>query len=326
MSRLPQPGGDDGLWGQILNDFLAQSLNVDGTLKLSAVPVQSVNGKTGAVTLTAGDVGAPTTLAALTDVTTAGVTDTQVLAYNQSSAKWLPATVSGAAVSDADSTTKGILKLTGDLGGTANSPTVPGLAAKATDTAVVHNTGNENIGGIKTFTSSPVVPSASFPESAVVNLTTDLAAKAVDTAVVHNTGAESINGVKSFVSSPVVPAPSGNTAAVNKSYVDTAISGIVSGVSSVNTQVGAVTLTAANVGADASGAAATAQTNAEGYTDTQIATSPGFISYDTVNSIYPNRSTATSSGTRVVIWIGPVAPSVGGNGAIDGLDVWWRTP
>jgi hypothetical protein len=34
-------------------------------------------------------------------------------------------------VSDADATTKGVLKLTGDLGGTAASPTVPGLAAKA---------------------------------------------------------------------------------------------------------------------------------------------------------------------------------------------------
>ena len=32
------------------------------------------------------------------------------------------------------------------------------IAAKAVDSAVVHNTGNETIGGIKTFTSSPIVP------------------------------------------------------------------------------------------------------------------------------------------------------------------------
>ena len=34
-------------------------------------------------------------------------------------------------VVDANSTTKGVLQLAGDLGGTAASPTVPGLAGKA---------------------------------------------------------------------------------------------------------------------------------------------------------------------------------------------------
>jgi hypothetical protein len=90
-ARLPTPGADDGRWGNILNDFLAQAHNPDGTLqdgivtdaKISAsaaIPksklassvqtslaaadtaVQSVNTKTptsGAVTLTAADVGAP---------------------------------------------------------------------------------------------------------------------------------------------------------------------------------------------------------------------------------------------------------------------------
>jgi hypothetical protein len=33
MARLPQPGGDAGSWGDILNDFLSQEHNVDGTLK-----------------------------------------------------------------------------------------------------------------------------------------------------------------------------------------------------------------------------------------------------------------------------------------------------
>jgi len=33
MARLPQPGGDNGNWGQILNDYLTQSHNGDGTLK-----------------------------------------------------------------------------------------------------------------------------------------------------------------------------------------------------------------------------------------------------------------------------------------------------
>jgi len=33
MSRLPTPGGDDGTWGNILNDFLAIEHNADGTQK-----------------------------------------------------------------------------------------------------------------------------------------------------------------------------------------------------------------------------------------------------------------------------------------------------
>lgn len=37
MARLPQPGGDSGNWGQILNDFLSQTLNTDGSLKNGAV-------------------------------------------------------------------------------------------------------------------------------------------------------------------------------------------------------------------------------------------------------------------------------------------------
>jgi hypothetical protein len=33
MARLPQPGGDDGTWGNVLNDFLTQAHNADGSLK-----------------------------------------------------------------------------------------------------------------------------------------------------------------------------------------------------------------------------------------------------------------------------------------------------
>lgn len=93
--RLPQTGSDDGTWGDILNDFLLQSHNSDGTLKPltqdqivslvadlaskyerpvngipetdlatevaaklnAASPIESVAGKTGAVTLAKADVG-----------------------------------------------------------------------------------------------------------------------------------------------------------------------------------------------------------------------------------------------------------------------------
>lgn len=37
MSRLPTPGSDDNVWGAVLNDFLSQSHNNDGTLKAGSV-------------------------------------------------------------------------------------------------------------------------------------------------------------------------------------------------------------------------------------------------------------------------------------------------
>lgn len=52
------------------------------------------------------------------------------------------------------------------------------LAAKADDTDVVHLTGNETIAGVKTFTSAPVVPDASFAIAKVSGLQAALDAKA----------------------------------------------------------------------------------------------------------------------------------------------------
>lgn|GEM_PF-941387 len=37
MSRLPTPGSDDDVWGMVLNDFLSQVHNSDGTLKAGSV-------------------------------------------------------------------------------------------------------------------------------------------------------------------------------------------------------------------------------------------------------------------------------------------------
>lgn len=36
MARLPQPGGDTNVWGEVLNDFLAVEHNTNGTLKKAA--------------------------------------------------------------------------------------------------------------------------------------------------------------------------------------------------------------------------------------------------------------------------------------------------
>lgn len=64
-AQLPTPGGDDGTWGTILNQFLLVSHNADGTLQTSALTqagaVTSVNGNSptsGVVTITPSDLGA----------------------------------------------------------------------------------------------------------------------------------------------------------------------------------------------------------------------------------------------------------------------------
>lgn len=40
--------------------------------------------------------------------------------------------------------------------------------------------------------------------------------------------------------------------------------------------------------------------------------------------VYPARSTATNSSTRMVIWYGVDQPTIGGSGAINDVDEWHR--
>lgn len=42
MARLPIPGGDQGNWGQILNDYLAQSHQADGAIKAGVVTTTTI--------------------------------------------------------------------------------------------------------------------------------------------------------------------------------------------------------------------------------------------------------------------------------------------
>lgn len=42
MARLPIPGGDSGTWGDVLNDYLSQTLKSDGTIKDNAVTANTI--------------------------------------------------------------------------------------------------------------------------------------------------------------------------------------------------------------------------------------------------------------------------------------------
>jgi hypothetical protein len=108
MSRLPTPGQDNGVWGDILNDFLSVSFGSDGTLKERLIG------------------------------------DDQVSSLSRS-------------------------KIVG---------LVPGLNAKASNGTVVHNSGNETVEGVKTFGSSPVVPTPSNNGDAANKTYVDVTAQA----------------------------------------------------------------------------------------------------------------------------------------------------
>src|SRR5258706_11060497 len=65
----------------------------------------------------------------------------------------------GGSTPDATASTKGKLKLTGDLSGTADSPSVPGLAS------TVKLTGNQSIAGSKTFLSHSAFGANAVPQN-----------------------------------------------------------------------------------------------------------------------------------------------------------------
>lgn len=94
-----------------------------------------------------------------TNVSTDGASDSKypsVKAVKSYVDAQLAAGVASATISDADASTKGKIQLTGDLGGTAAAPTVPGLALKANATDLLSLTSdvNSNTASITLNTSS----------------------------------------------------------------------------------------------------------------------------------------------------------------------------
>lgn len=128
--RLPVSGRDDGSWGDILNGFLLQSHNADGTLRSAAVSATGVAVDSAVVHITGAEVVDGTKT-----FTSSPVVPNPTLASQVASKSYVDNTVSAGAP-DASTSVKGIIKLAGDFGGTAALPTVPGLAAKADITTV----------------------------------------------------------------------------------------------------------------------------------------------------------------------------------------------
>lgn len=93
MARLPQPGGDQNTWGDILNDFLSTVHKADGTLKDNVVSESAL------ASAVQTKLNASSSLDGLSDVATTGASDGQSLVYQNGS--WIPAMVTtGGGVTD----------------------------------------------------------------------------------------------------------------------------------------------------------------------------------------------------------------------------------
>jgi hypothetical protein len=144
MARLPQPGGDDGDWGDILNNFLAIEHNTDGTLKSSG-SLADKEPRITAGTLSQYFRGDKTWQNIDTDSALSSNSDIKI-SSQKAIKSYVDTSIAAGATTDATTTVSGKIQLTGDLGGTAASPTTP---------TAVHVTGAETITGVKTFSSSP---------------------------------------------------------------------------------------------------------------------------------------------------------------------------
>lgn len=174
MGRLPIPGQDDGTWGNILNDYLNAAHKSDGTLKDNAVDTTTIQNAT------ISEDKLDTALAAKVNMAASGV------------------------VPDATTLIKGIVRLQGDLSGTADTPTVPGLVTK--EPIVTAGATSQYYRGDKSWQTLDKTAvglgnvdntsDASKPISSAAQ--TALNAKANDNAVVHLTGNETVSGVKNF--------------------------------------------------------------------------------------------------------------------------------
>lgn len=177
MGRLPQPGGDKGQWGGVLNDYLLVAHDENGELKNVGV------------------------LAAKYVLPSAGIPKTDLAADVQSA---LDSAVTGIAP-DATTTSKGIIRLAGDLTGDALVPLIAaGHVTGGTGGSIASGTiTNDNIHTNAVIAKSKLAPlaigdadisvGAAIVQSKVANLVTDLAGKSP---LIHTHAISDVTGLQ----------------------------------------------------------------------------------------------------------------------------------
>jgi hypothetical protein len=120
MSRLPIPGSDTDTWGNVLNDYLSQSINPDGSLKATAV---SASGAEQTANKGQANGYAALNTTAIVPSVQLGTGAANSSTFLRGDGTWVAPTSS---TPDATTTNRGIVQLAGDIGGTATSVTVTG--------------------------------------------------------------------------------------------------------------------------------------------------------------------------------------------------------
>jgi hypothetical protein len=146
--------------------------------------------------------------------------DGQFLSYNGTSNQWLPVTASNSGVSNATASNYGLIRLDGDLSGTASSPTVVSTSLStplpinqggtgSTTQSFIDLTTNQTIAGTKTFSNATITGALNTPSLKVTGgtpatgkvLTSDSSGNATWTT--PSTGSQSLSGDSDvLISSP----------------------------------------------------------------------------------------------------------------------------
>lgn len=128
MSRLPTPGSDDGTWGSILNDYLSVEINTNGTLKLRT------DGTLANLMHTTGD----ESVAGIKTFSASPIVPTPTT-NNQAANKSYVDGVALSGAPDATTSTKGLVRLAGDLGGTGTAAAAPVISDNAITTSKLNS-------------------------------------------------------------------------------------------------------------------------------------------------------------------------------------------
>ena len=185
MPRLPQPGADNGVWGDLLNNFLTVSHNNDGTVKADAVDASALQDNSVS--------GSKLQDSSVSDSkldTTNAATNGQVLSYTPSGLTW------------ANNAAGGDPAMGGDLSGLASNAQIVAGAVGATElaanavTTIKITDSNVTTAKIADANVTDAKIASGVSQSKITNLTTDLAGK--EPTITAGTTAQYWRGDKSW--------------------------------------------------------------------------------------------------------------------------------